>query len=214
MVKSFCNKNKVFNKIKKLNVRSGEKMYHIKDNEFIRGKVPMTKEEIRFVSLGKMEIKDDDICLDIGGGTGSVSMEMARFARNGKVFVIERNDEAVELIHKNKEKFGLENLNIIKGMAPDGLKDLDTKFNKIFIGGSAGNLVEIIKYSYESLVEAGILVLNFIVLENISTAVEELKKYDFKDVDICQLIVSKNRKVKDFNMMMAENPIYVITAKK
>lgn len=214
MVKSFCNKKKVFNKIKKLNVRSGEKMYHIKDNEFIRGKVPMTKEEIRFVSLGKMEIKDDDICLDIGGGTGSVSMEMARFARNGKVFVIERNDEAVELIHKNKEKFGLENLNIIKGMAPDGLKDLDTKFNKIFIGGSAGNLVEIIKYSYESLVEAGILVLNFIVLENISTAVEELKKYDFKDVDICQLIVSKNRKVKDFNMMMAENPIYVITAKK
>lgn len=189
-------------------------MYHIKDEEFLRGKVPMTKEEIRFVSLGKMEMKGDDICLDIGGGTGSVSMEMARFARNGKVFVIERNDEAFELIHKNKEKFGLENLNIIKGMAPDGLKDLNTKFNKIFIGGSAGNLVEIIKYSYDNLVEDGILVLNFIVLENISTAVEELKKYNFKDVDICQIIVSKNRKVKDFNMMMAENPIYVITAKK
>jgi len=174
-------------------------MYHIKDEEFLRGKVPMTKEEIRFVSLGNM---------------GSVSMEMARFARNGKVFVIERNDEAVELIHKNKEKLGLENITVIKGMAPDGLKDVNTKFNKIFIGGSAGNLVEIIKYSYDNLVEDGILVLNFIVLENIFTAVEELKKYDFKDVDICQLIVSKNRKVKDFNMMMAENPIYVITAKK
>ena len=189
-------------------------MYHIKDEEFLRGKVPMTKEEIRFVSIGKMEMRDDDICLDIGGGTGSVSMEMARFARNGKVFVIERNDEAVELIHKNKEKLGLENITVIKGMAPDGLKDLNTKFNKIFIGGSAGNLVEIIKYSYDNLVDDGILVLNFIVLENIFTAVEELKKYDFKDVDICQLIVSKNRKVKDFNMMMAENPIYVITAKK
>ena len=125
-------------------------MYHIKDEEFLRGKVPMTKEEIRFVSLGKMEMKDDDICLDIGGGTGSVSMEMARFARNGKVFVIERNDEAVELIHKNKEKLGLENITVIKGMAPDGLKDLNTKFNKIFIGGSAGNLVEIIKYSYDN----------------------------------------------------------------
>jgi len=197
-----------------LNYNKERKMYHIKDEEFLRGKVPMTKEEIRFVSLGKMEMKDDDICLDIGGGTGSVSMEMARFARNGKVFVIERNDEAVELIHKNKEKLGLENITVIKGMAPDGLKDVNTKFNKIFIGGSAGNLVEIIKYSYDNLVEDGILVLNFIVLENIFTAVEELKKYDFKDVDICQLIVSKNRKVKDFNMMMAENPIYVITAKK
>ena len=197
-----------------LNYNKERKIHHIKDEEFLRGKVPMTKEEIRFVSLGKMEMKDDDICLDIGGGTGSVSMEMARFARNGKVFVIERNDEAVELIHKNKEKLGLENITVIKGMAPDGLKDLNTKFNKIFIGGSAGNLVEIIKYSYDNLVDDGILVLNFIVLENIFTAVEELKKYDFKDVDICQLIVSKNRKIKDFNMMMAENPIYVITAKK
>ena len=99
----------------------------LKDEEFLRGKVPMTKEEIRFVSLGKMEMKDDDICLDIGGGTGSVSMEMARFARNGKVFVIERNDEAVELIHKNKEKLGLENITVIKGMALDGLKDLKYK---------------------------------------------------------------------------------------
>ena len=108
----------------------------------------------------------------------------------------------------------MENITVIKGMAPDGLKDLNTKFNKIFIGGSAGNLVEIIKYSYDNLVDDGILVLNFIVLENIFTAVEELKKYDFKDVDICQLIVSKSRKIKDFNMMMAENPIYVITAKK
>ena len=189
-------------------------MYHIKDEEFLRGKVPMTKEEIRFVSIGKMELQDNDVCLDIGGGTGSISMEMARFARSGKVFAIERNDEAVELIQKNKKKFGLENITVIKGLAPDGLKNLNIKFNKIFIGGSAGNLVEIIKYSYENLAENGILTLNFIVLENIFTAIEELKKYNFKDVDICQLIVSKNKKIKDFNMMMAENPIYVITAKK
>ncbi len=189
-------------------------MYHIKDEDFLRGKVPMTKEEIRFVSIGKMELQDDDVCLDIGGGTGSVSMEMAKFARNGKIFVIERNDEAVELIHKNKKKFNLKNITVIQGMAPEGLADLNIKFNKIFIGGSAGNLVEIIKYSFDNLVENGILVLNFIVLENIFTAIGELKKYNFKDVDICQLIVSKNKKIKNFNMMMAENPIYIITAKK
>ena len=189
-------------------------MYHIKDEEFIRGKVPMTKEEIRFVSIGKLDLQDDDICLDIGGGTGSISMEMARFARNGKVFVIEKNDEAFELINKNKEKFGLENIIAVKGTAPADLLDINTKFNKIFIGGSAGNLVEIIKYSYENLMENGILVLNFIVLENVFTAVEELKKLKFKDLDICQLIVSKNKKIKDFNMMMAENPIYIITGKK
>ena len=189
-------------------------MFHIKDEEFIRGKAPMTKEEIRAVSLAKLEMKNDDICLDIGGGTGSVTMEMAQFAKDGHVYVIEQKEDAFELIKQNVEKFDLKNVTVIKGMAPDGLKDLNTKFNKIFIGGSAGNLVEIIKYSYDNLVEDGILVLNFIVLENISTAVEELKKYNFKDVNICQIIVSKNRKVKDFNMMMAENPIYVITAKK
>ena len=103
-------------------------MYHIKDEEFLRGKVPMTKEEIRFVSIGKMELQDDDICLDIGGGTGSVSMEMARFARNGKVFVIERNDEAIELIYKNVEKFDLKNVTVIKGMANVFLKEFLKKF--------------------------------------------------------------------------------------
>ena len=75
-------------------------MYHIKDKDFIRGKVPMTKEEIRAVSIAKMEISDEDVCIDIGGGTGSVSIEMARFAKNGHVYTIEQKEEAVDLINK------------------------------------------------------------------------------------------------------------------
>ena len=213
MVKSFCNKKKVFNKIKKLNVRSGEKMYHIKDKDFIRGKVPMTKEEIRAVSIAKMEISDEDVCIDIGGGTGSVSIEMARFAKNGHVYTIEQKEEAVDLIKQNMEKFEIKNMTVISGKAPEDLPQGIT-FDKVFIGGSGGNLSEIINYSYENLKEGGMIALNFIVLENTFEALECLKKSKFEDIDISQIIVAKNRKVKDFNMMMSENPIYVISARK
>jgi len=87
-------------------------MYHIKDKDFIRGKVPMTKEEIRAVSIAKMEISDEDVCIDIGGGTGSVSIEMARFAKNGHVYTIEQKEEAIDLIKQNMEKFGIKNMTI------------------------------------------------------------------------------------------------------
>ena len=175
-------------------------MYHIKDEEFIRGKVPMTKEEIRAISIAKMEISDKDICLDIGGGTGSVSIEMAKFAKNGHIYTIEQKEEAVNLIKQNMEKFNIQNMTLIKGKAPDDLPH-GIIFDKIFIGGSGGNLEEIIKYSYDNLKENGIIVLNFIVLENTFEALENLKKIDFKDIDISQVMIAKNRKVKDFNIL-------------
>lgn len=188
-------------------------MYHIRDKEFIRAKVPMTKEEVRAVSIAKMEMKSTDVCLDIGGGTGSVSIEMSRFAEDGHVYTIEHKEEAVELIRENMKKFGVENMTLIFGKAPEDLPDGIT-FDKIFIGGSGGSLFEIMQYSYDSLKEDGILALNFIVLENTFEALENLKKIGFKDIDICQVMISKNKKVKDFNMMMSENPIYVISARK
>lgn len=188
-------------------------MYHIKDEEFIRAKVPMTKEEVRAISIAKMEMKDTDICIDIGGGTGSVSIEMARFASKGLVYTIEHNDMAVDLIKQNIEKFNIKNIELIAGEAPQDLPQ-GVVFDKVFIGGSGGNLTEIIKYSYDNLREGGIIALNFIVLENTFEALNGLKEIGFKDIDISQVMIAKNRKIKDFNMMMAENPIYVISAKK
>lgn len=188
-------------------------MYHIKDEEFIRAKVPMTKEEIRAISIAKMEVSENDVCLDIGGGTGSVSIEMTKFAKNGHVYTIEHNDEAVDLIKQNMEKFDVKNMTLIAGEAPQDLPQGIT-FDRIFIGGSGGNLAEIIQYSYDNLREGGTIALNFIVLENAFEAIECIKKSEFKTLDISQVIVAKNRRVKDFNMMMAENPIFVISAKK
>ena len=189
-------------------------MYHIRDNEFIRGKVPMTKEEVRAISIAKLEIKDTDICLDIGGGTGSISVEMALFAKNGHIYTIEQNNEAVKLIEDNYKKFNIKNLTLIHGKAPEVLDGINTKFDKIFIGGSGGNLEKIVEYSYNNLKENGIIVLNFIVLENTFEALESLKKYGFNDIDITQVMIAKNKKIKDFNMMISENPIFIISGKK
>ncbi len=105
-------------------------MYHIRDNEFIRGKVPMTKEEVRAVSIAKLDIRDTDVCLDIGAGTGSVSIEMASFASKGIVYAIEMNDEAVELVKENMKKFDIKNLELIHGKAPKDLKETNVDKNK------------------------------------------------------------------------------------
>lgn len=187
-------------------------MYHIKDSEFIRGKVPMTKEEVRAVSIAKLDIKNTDICLDIGAGTGSVTIEMARFASEGKVYAIEEKQEAIDLIKENIKKFHISNIELIEGKAPENLNKV--KADKIFIGGSRGSLSEIIQYSYEYLNTDGIIVLNFIVLENIFTALESLKKTGFKNIEITQMMISRNKTIKDFNMMVAENPIYIISAER
>ena len=179
--------------------------HHIKDKNFIRGKVPMTKEEIKAISIAKIE----NICLDIGGGTGSVSIEMARFAK-----LHDWTKRGSRWFNKTKYgKFEIKNMTVISGKAPEDLTQGIT-FDKVFISGSGGNLSEIINYSYENLKEGGIIALNFIVLENTFEALECLKKSKFEDIDISQIIVAKNRKVKDFNMMMSENPIYVISARK
>ena len=96
----------------------------IRDEEFIRGKAPMTKEEVRTVSLSKLRLTADSVCYDVGAGTGSLSIEMALRAHQGQVWAIEKKEDAVELIHRNKVKFAADNLEIVEGLAPEALKDL------------------------------------------------------------------------------------------
>jgi len=116
----------------------------IDDELFIRGKVPMTKQEVRMITLCKAAIKENDIVLDIGAGTGSLSIEAALMAVQGHVYAVERNPEAVGLIKQNAVKFKVTaNVSIIEGLAPDALKGIDN-YDVVFIGGSGGNLEEIL----------------------------------------------------------------------
>ena len=187
-------------------------MRHIKDSEFVRGEVPITKEEIRWVSIGKLQIEESDICLDIGGGTGSISIEMANFASKGKVYVIETNEEAISLINQNIEKFKKNNIELIKGLAPVDLPN--RKFNKIFVGGTKGEIEKILDYVEENLAENGKIVLNFIVLENLLNGLNGLKTRKFKNIEVTQMQTSKNRLVGKMNMMIGGNPIFIISAER
>ena len=181
----------------------------VPDEEFIRGKAPMTKEEVRCVSLSKLRLHEDSICYDVGAGTGSVSVEMALRADQGKVFAVEKKDDAVALLYENKQKFAVDNLEIIKGEAPEALKELPVPTHA-FIGGSSGNLKEIIALLLEKNQNVRI-VINCITLETISEALDVLKEYDFAEREVVQLAASRSKEIGRYHLMMGENPIYIIT---
>ena len=118
----------------------------MRNSEFITGKVPITKEEVRAISISKLNLVNAKNLIDIGAGTGSVSVEAAYNYPNLKVISIEKNDDAIELIEKNKKKFNLKNIEVIKGYAPINL-GLNVKVESIFLGGTGNNLEEIIEWS-------------------------------------------------------------------
>lgn len=185
-------------------------MKFIKDEEFIRGKCPMTKEEIRMLSIGKMNISEDSLVLDVGCGTGSITVQAALIAKKGKVIAIEKEDEAFEITQKNIEKFNCDNVEIIKKEGSsylDELLDNNIKFDSIFVGGSSGHLEEILLKCNAALKNDGVIVMNFITLDNAYKGIEIMKNLDYK-VDVSLVSISKNR--GNSLMMMALNHIYVI----
>lgn len=181
----------------------------IPDEEFIRGKAPMTKEEVRSVSLSKLRLTEDSICYDVGAGTGSVSVEMALRADQGQVFAFEKKEEAAALLEENKQKFAVDNLEIIKGEAPQALENLPAPTHA-FIGGSSGNLKEIVALLLGKNPQVRI-VINCITLETISEALDVLKEYGFQQREVVQLAASRSKEIGRYHLMMGENPIYIIT---
>lgn len=181
----------------------------ISDSAFLRDKVPMTKEEVRTVSLSKLRLYEDSVCYDIGAGTGSVSIEMAVRAFSGKVYAIEKKPLAVEVLKKNKAKFGVGNLEIIEGLAPEAMEDLEP-CTHAFIGGSSGNMKEIIRLLLKKNPCVRI-VINCIALETLSEALQCLKELPLTDTEIVQIAASKAKSVASYHMMMGENPIYIVS---
>ena len=183
----------------------------MKNNEFIRGKVPITKEEVRAISLNKLNLKNAKTFIDVGAGTGSVSIEAALTYDNLKVIAIERNDVAIDLINQNVEKFNLSNVEVIKDYAPI---DLDVKADGIFLGGTGNNLEEIIKWSKDLLIPGGRLVANFILIDNFYDTLDLLKKYNFVNIDVSQLSINKLEKLGSRDYFKPHNPIFIISCEK
>lgn len=215
------------------NERAGETpvIRGIPDDEFIRGKTPMTKEEIRAISIRKLGLSADSVLYDIGAGTGSVSVEAALLHPDIKVCAIERNDEAVELIKKNKEKFCADNITVIKGEASEVLEKMAENTcisaftyecsgsvvegellvpTHAFIGGSGGNMrgiIEILKKMNENIR----IVINCVTLETLTEVLTVIKEGEFAEPDIVQVSASRYRKVGEYHMADAINPVYIVT---
>ena len=179
----------------------------IADEEFIRGKVPMTKKEIREVSICKLRLYPGAVVYDMGSGTGSVAVEMADMSPDIEVFALEQKPEAVELIEKNKEKFHLDNITVIRTKAPEGLMDLKMPTHA-FIGGSGGNMKEIIETLHQ--INPGMrIVINAVSIETLCEIKEILMAYPVCDTEFVQLQVSRVKELGTYHMMQAENPIFV-----
>ena len=183
----------------------------IDDAEFIRGKVPMTKQEIRVLTIAKARLTADDVAVDIGAGTGSLTIEAAMLCR--KVYAIERNAEAVELIKRNVEKFAVDNVEIINETAPRGLDLLD-RIDAAMIGGSGGFLTDILNALDRRLVLGGRLVLNCITIQSVSTALEWLRSHDAYEYDAMQVQINRLERVGRVDMARSLNPIFIVAALK
>ena len=178
------------------------------DEAFERGDVPMTKQEVRAAVLAKLAVRPEDILWDVGAGTGSVSVELALAAPRGRVYAVECRPEGCALIKANREKFRTRNLVLVEGLAPAALSDLPAP-DAVFIGGSKGSLAAIVDAALDKNPDARICV-SAIALETLSAAVAALTAKG-RTVQVSQIAVSRARAVGRLHLMMAQNPIYLIT---
>ena len=187
-------------------------VHGLADDLFMRSKVPMTKQEVRSVSMSKLMPKATDVIYDIGAGTGSCSVELALIAKQGKVWAFERNPVAVELLGKNKELFGLSNLEIIAGEALENIKAMPAP-DCVFVGGSGGDLCEMLDVIYAKNSKCRV-VINAITVETLAQVAAYYKEHEDYSLEIVNVFVARGKHLGSYNLMIAQNPVYVMTALK
>ena len=183
----------------------------LSDECFARGKVPMTKQEVRAAVRSKLAVRRADTLWDVGAGTGSVSVELALTADEGRVYAVECDDEALALIDENRRRLGAWNLRVVRGMAPTALRELPAP-DAVFIGGSKGQLRGIVETALEKN-PAARLCMTAIALETLSAALELCKAMDL-ETEITQIAVSRGKSAGELHLLMANNPVFLITAKR
>ncbi|MBR4504748.1 MAG: precorrin-6A reductase [Candidatus Methanomethylophilaceae archaeon] len=184
----------------------------IPDEEFIRGDAPMTKSDVRALSVAKLRLSPDSVAFDVGAGTGSVSIAMALDCPEGRVYAIEREDAAADLIELNKKKFCAPNVKVIRGLAPDAMEGLPAPTHA-FIGGSSGNLKEIVE-KLLSMNPCVRMVINSVTLETLSETMAVIREEGLVEEETVCINASKSRKAGRYHLMTAQNPVYITVARK
>jgi precorrin-6Y C5,15-methyltransferase (decarboxylating) len=184
----------------------------IDDDQFSTAKKLITKQEVRAVTLAKLQLQNDLVLWDIGAGSGSVSIEAGNLMPNGKVFALEKNPQYMTFLRDNLKKFAARNVMLIEAFAPEGLDDLPDP-DRVFIGGSGGMLEDIIEAVDRRLKPEGVIVLNAVTLDTLTKAVEFLEDHGYT-VEVVCVNVAKTRGLTEYKMFEAHNPVYIIAAWK
>ena len=187
----------------------------IPDEEFERTEsVPITKEEVRTIQISKARLDSGSTVFDIGCGSGSISVEAGlQIGKDGKVFAVDVDPNAIELTKKNLKKFQIDNVDVIQGNAKEKIQELPMA-NAIFIGGTGGDTKDIIELSQDKLQPGGRLVVGIILIETLFSVLSALENLKFTSIDITQITIGKSRKTSTGTMMLARNPVTVISATK
>lgn len=183
----------------------------IPDELFIRGDVPMTKQEVRAVALAKLRLTATDTVWDVGAGTGSVSIEAALIARAGSVWAVERNATGVRLIRENADAFGCGNVHTVPGVAPEALAKLPVP-DAVFVGGSAGELPSIVEAALEKNSQVRLCV-PCVTVETLTEACALLSGSRFKGFEACQVSAARAEAVGSHHLMKAQNPVFLVSAR-
>ena len=187
----------------------------IPDEEFDRTEsVPITKEEIRAIQISKARLSSGQTVLDIGCGSGSITVEAGlQVESDGKVIGIDLDPNAIELTNRNLKKFGVDNATLILGNAKEKISDLP-EADAIFIGGTGGDTQEIVQLCEDKLKSGGRIVIGVILIETLYAVLQTIEKLKFDSIDITQITIGKSRKTSTGTMMLARNPVTVISAAK
>ncbi|HSB50771.1 MAG TPA: precorrin-6Y C5,15-methyltransferase (decarboxylating) subunit CbiT [Nitrosopumilaceae archaeon] len=187
----------------------------IPDEEFERLEdVPITKEEVRVIQISKARLKPGYVVYDIGCGSGSISVEAAyQIESSGKIYAVDFDQKAIDLTKKNLKKFEISNVTTILGNAKEKIPDLP-QADAIFIGGTGGDTKEILELCNNKIKSGGRIIIGVILIETLFSVLELIKKLDFSSVDITQVTISKSRKTTTGTMMLARNPVTIISITK
>ena len=176
--------------------------------------VPITKEEVRAVQISKARLKPGMTVYDIGCGSGSISVEASlQVEESGTVIAVDIDPNAIELTEKNLKKFGITNYQLVEGNAKEKISELPES-DTVFIGGTGGDTRDIVELCQNKIKSGGRIVIGIILIETLYSVLQTIEKLDFTEIDITQITIGKSRKTSTGTMMLARNPVTVISATK